>query len=94
MVDERYDPAFQRDYEEPEPEALPRRNPWLILLWVLAAVLIVAGAFVISQTTSTGGDTATAVIVLPVVFAALAPWLIGTGLAALVGAVFVNALRQ
>ena len=74
-----------------------RRNPWLVVLWVLAVLLIAAGGFVIVQTTlpaSGTGDSVVPVFVLPVVFAALAPWLLGTGLAALVGAVFVHAQRR
>ncbi len=95
MVDDRYDPAFQRGYE-PAPEALegpPRRNPWLIALWILAFLLLAAGGFLLSQsgTATTGGIVP--YFVLPAIALSLAPWLIGTGLAAVVGAVLVHALR-
>ncbi|MBU1589113.1 MAG: hypothetical protein KKH51_14395 [Actinobacteria bacterium] len=95
MVDDRYDPAFQRGYE-PAPEALegqPRRNPWLIALWILAFLLLAAGALLLSQsgTVTTGGIVP--YFVLPAIALSLAPWLIGTGLAAVVGAVLVHALR-
>ena len=74
-----------------------QRNPWLAVLWVLAAVLVVVGAWFAWQSglpdTGTGADVVP-VFVLPAVFSALAPWVLGTGLAALVGAVFVHAQRS
>ena len=73
-----------------------RRNPWLVVLWVLAVVLLAAGGWLLSQTSlsDTGtGDSVVPVFILPAVYSALVPWLIGTGLAALVGAVFVHAQR-
>lgn len=96
MVDDRYDPAFQRGYEpvvELAATRPPRRNPWLIALWILAAALLAAGAFLLSQsgTVTTGGIVP--YFVLPAIALSLAPWLIGTGLAAVVGAVLVHALR-
>ena len=94
-LDPRYGAEFQRGFDEPVAEAVEaRRNPWLILLWALAVLLIAAGAFVISQNAPVAGDTVVPVLVLPVVFTALAPWLLGTGLAALVAAVMVKALRR
>ena len=96
MVDERYDPAFQRGFSPP-PEALegPRpRNPWLIALWILAALLLLTGAFLLTQSAPVVGDSVIPVYVLPAVVLALAPWLVGTGLAAVVGATLVHALRR
>lgn len=96
MVDERYDPAFQRGYQEPvveAPDAIPRRNPWLVILWALAVVLIAVGSFLLTQTSAVAGAEVVSVLVLPVVFAALAPWVLGVGLGALVAAVFAQSIR-
>ena len=74
-----------------------QRNPWLVALWVLAALLVVSGAWLVWQSTLDSGGTGADVVpvfVLPVVFSALAPWVLGTGLAAVVGAVFVQAQRS
>ncbi len=71
-----------------------QRNPWLIVLWILAVLLIAAGGFTLTQTAQSTGADVVPVLILPVVFAALAPWLLGVGLAALVGAVFVQAIRR
>ena len=74
-----------------------RRNGWLVLLWVLSALLLGAGAWLVWQTTlassGTGADVVP-VFILPTVFSALAPWVLGAGLAGLVGAVFVHAQRS
>lgn len=85
MVDTRYDEVDERG----------GRNPWLVLLWVVAGVLLGAGAALISQSGPAAGtgDSVVPVFVLPAVVLALAPWLVGTGLAAVVGAVLVHALR-
>ena len=69
------------------------RNPWLVALWSLSALLVVVGALLLalSPTVTSGGVVR--VFVLPAVALALAPWTLGTGLAGLIGAVFVQALR-
>lgn len=69
------------------------RNPWLVALWVVSAVLVAAGALLValSPAVTTGGVFR--VFVLPEVALVLAPWTLGTGLAGLIGAVFVQALR-
>ena len=73
------------------------RNPWLVVLWVLAAVLVASGAWLVWQSTLSASGTGADVVpvfVLPAVFSALAPWVLGAGLAAVVGAVFVHAQRS
>lgn len=90
-TDARYDPAFQRGYEEPPPpEPVRRRNPWLAVLWVLAGLFILGGVAVLVVVPS--ADSAFDVFVLPVL-QAIAPWLVGAGLAALVAAVTLHAVR-
>ena len=56
-------------------------------------LVVAAGGFLLSQsgTATTGGIVP--YFVLPAIALSLAPWLIGTGLAAVVGAVLVHALR-
>lgn len=99
-IDPRYDPAFQRGYDQPGPESAgpsvvapvdTRRNPWLAVLWGLAVLLIAGGVVLLTVVPS--AETATGVYVLPVVLPAVAPWVVGAGLAALVAAVTLHAVR-
>ena len=97
-IDPKYDAAFQRGYVEPEPEPeRARRNPWLIVLWSLGVVLLVGGivalwhAQVILASPNLGNEVT--YYVLPYVLEALAPWFVGAGLAAVVSAVVVHAVR-
>ena len=99
MVDERYDPAFQRGYTPP-PEALEgpgRRNPWLALLWILAAVFTASGAAALYYSTlalsSPNLDNTVTFYVFPQLLQAVAPWLVGVGLATFSGVVFVHAAQ-
>ena len=74
-----------------------RRNPWLVVLWMLAALLLAAGAWLGWQATLAPTGTGTDVVpvlVLPVVFASLAPWVLGAGVGALAGAVIAHATRR
>ncbi|MCU1410599.1 MAG: hypothetical protein JWR04_1306 [Rhodoglobus sp.] len=98
MVDERYDPAFQRGFEPVvEPVETRGRNPWLIVLWVLAVVFTAAGAAALYYSTlalsSPNLDNTVTFYVVPQLLQAVAPWLVGVGLATLSGVVFVHAVQ-
>lgn len=101
MVDSRYDPAFQRGFEpaEPPPEdvEVPRRNPWLVVLWTLAVVFTAGGAAALYHSTlalsSPNLDNTVTFYVIPQLLQAIAPWLVGVGLATLSGVVFVHAVQ-
>lgn len=103
MSDPRYDPAYQRGYVEPEPAAsTPRsmdatrsRNPWLALLWVLAALLTLGGVaalLVVGAVELAPPSDPFTYYVLTALLAGVAPWLVCSGLVAVVGAVFIHAL--
>ena len=74
-----------------------RANPWAAVLWITAAVLIVAG--VAGQTVAeviTAGPTAETPLVeyvVPAMLRALSPWLLIAGLLAGIGVMFLHALR-
>ena len=68
-------------------------NPWLVVLWVLAVALTAAGGFMVSQTAQPATGGLVPVLVLPAVYTALAPWVLGVGLGAVVAAVCVQAIR-
>ncbi|CAN5350158.1 hypothetical protein BH11ACT5_BH11ACT5_12210 [soil metagenome] len=101
MVDERYDPAFQRGYEPvvelAEPAEPGRRNPWLAVLWVLAAVFTASGTAALYYSTlalsSPNLDNTVTFYVIPQLLQAVAPWLVGVGLATFSGVVFVHAAQ-
>jgi hypothetical protein len=103
VVDPRYDPAFQRGYEAPvssvvEPvEASRRRNPWLVVLWILAIAFTASGIAALYYSTaalsSPNLDNTVAFYVVPQLVQAVAPWLVGVGLATLSGVVFVHAVQ-
>jgi hypothetical protein len=75
-------------------------NPWVRVLWIIAPVFIIGG--VVGQTwsqsrfmggvTSSASDVLTS-YVIPTVAQSICPWMILTGLAALVGVVFLHAVR-
>ena len=104
MTDPRYDPAFQRGYHDPEPAPAPiesqdathHRNPWLALLWVLAALLTLGGVaalLVVGAVELAPPSDPFTFYVLTALLAGVAPWLVCSGLAAVVGAVFIHALE-
>ena len=101
--DPRFDPTFQRGYvaphiEEPitEPAGL-RGNPWVVVLWVLAVLFIAAGVWALWQSevqlNSPNLDNVVTFYVFPDIMQALAPWLVGAGLACLVLVVFLHAIH-
>jgi len=104
MTDPRFDPAFQRGYVEPEPEASTSRpvdvaaprNPWLALLWVLAALLTLGGVaalLVVGAVELAPPSDPFTFYVLTALLAGLAPWLVAAGVFGMVGAVFIHALE-
>jgi hypothetical protein len=106
--DPRFDPAFQRGFEgsaapvergEPVVEvAKLRHNPWIWALWGVAVVFTTAGVIGLIPVQASFGwvaerpDPVTAFI-LPALFHGLAPWFLGTGLAALIGVLIISAVR-
>jgi uncharacterized membrane protein YhaH (DUF805 family) len=101
-VDPRYDPQFQRGYEPPEqvdaqPSRVPRRNPWLAVLWVLGVAMVVGGVWATWQSelliNSPNLENSVAFYVFPGVLQSIAPWLSGVGIATIAGTVFLYAAR-
>ena len=72
-----------------------RRNPWMLALLLLAATLTGAGvtAFAVLALTSPDPVSVRDFYVVPEVLRSLAPWLLGLGLVAAVGALFLLAVR-
>ena len=104
MSNPRFDPAYQRGYVEPEPaastprimDATTHRNPWLALLWALAALLTVGGIaarLVVGAVELAPPSDPFTFYVLTELLDGVFPWLVAAGLLALVGAVFVHALE-
>lgn len=106
--DPRFDPAFQRGYDSPasprptetavdEPAGGVRGNPWIVVLWVLAAVFTATGVWALWQSevqlNSPNLDNTVTFYVIPYIMQALAPWLVGAGLACFVLVVFLHAIR-
>lgn len=94
--DPRFDAAYQRGYEEPAVvDARARFNPWLLVLWILGIGLTAAGIWAQSQllTVTPASDTVTGFYVVPALLREFAPWLVSVGLAGVVAAVFLHALR-
>ena len=108
--DRRFNPVYQQGHEDDgsaRPESPPvversrefpaARNPWLVVLWLLAVGLLASGlgALWYSQTLLAvpNPDSVQEFYVIPAVLAALAPWFVLVGLAALVGVVFLHAVR-
>jgi hypothetical protein len=106
--DPRFDPAFQRGYEnrpgstsaveavDDEPAAGLRGNPWVVVLWVLAVLFVATGVWALWQSevqlNSPNLDNVVTFYVFPDIMQALAPWLVGAGLACLVLVVFLHAV--
>jgi hypothetical protein len=101
--DPRFDPAFQRGYVAPhteesitEPAGL-RGNPWVVVLWVLAALFTATGLWALWQSEVQlqwpNLENAITFYVFPSIMQALAPWLVGAGFACLVLVVFLHAVR-
>ncbi|MDJ0333924.1 hypothetical protein QMG83_01670 [Salinibacterium sp. G-O1] len=75
-------------------------NPWIRVLWIIAPVFIIGGlagqAWAQSRMfggfSSNGPDVVTSYIV-PAVAQSICPWMVLIGLAALVGVVFLHAVR-
>jgi hypothetical protein len=106
--DPRFDPAFQRGYEGPGSERAHEAvvdeaatglggNPWIVVLWVLAVVFTATGVWALWQSevqlNSPNLDNVVTFYVFPNIMRALAPWLVGAGLACLVLVVFLHAVR-
>jgi hypothetical protein len=74
-----------------------RANPWVPALWVVAAVLIVAGIAgqTIAETITAGPTAETPLVeyVIPALLRALSPWLLVAGLLAGIGVMFLHAVR-
>lgn len=84
----------------PEPAVSLAGNPWVRVLWVIAPVFVVGGlagqAWAQSQlmgSYSTTSPDVFAAYIVPAVAQAICPWMVLTGLAALIGVVFLNAVR-
>ena len=77
-------------------DAPRQRNPWLTLLWVLAVALTLGGAAALltvgAVELAPPSDPFT-FYVLTALLAGVGPWLVGSGLLAMVGAVFIHALE-
>jgi len=100
------DPAPSEEAEpgdEPPLTRLKLINPWLAALWLAAVVLVAAGIWgqVYLETTiyrAMGAGyvealNAEGIAVIPAVVGSLAPWLVGIGLAAAIGATAIHSLR-
>jgi hypothetical protein len=90
--DPRFDPAFQPGYEPPaavEPNL--RRNPWVWALWIVGVIFTLGG--VAAQLPWEPAGSPEGAYVIPALFAALGPWFLGAGLAAIVGVMILHAVR-
>jgi len=100
------DPAPSEEAEPGDESPLTRLkliNPWLAALWLAAVVLVAAGIWgqVYLETTiyrAMGAGyvealNAEGIAVIPAVIGSLAPWLVGIGLAAAIGATAIHSLR-
>ena len=72
-----------------------RPNPWMLVLWLLAATLTGAGVTALAALALTAPDpeSVQSFYVVPRVLGAVAPWLLVVGIAAGVGALFLQAIR-
>ena len=84
----------------PEPAETLAGNPWIAVLWVIAGVFVLGGLAgqIYAQTIfgggmSTGAGDVFRTYVIPGIIQSVCPWMILTGLAALVGVVFLHAVR-
>lgn len=99
--DPRFDPAYQRGYvaeAAPSPvepvETSHRANPWLIVLWALAVLLlgVGVGAYAWAELVTNPSAAAT-LVVYPAIVTALAPWVAYVGLLGVILAVYVQAVQ-
>ncbi|CAN5345909.1 hypothetical protein BH11ACT4_BH11ACT4_16090 [soil metagenome] len=75
-------------------DAKAQRNPWLVVLWVLGAVLLGGGvAGYVWAASQANPDYEVTGVVYPAVVRALAPWVTVVGLGAVVLAVYVQAVQ-
>ena len=93
------DAAVAQAHPEPLVVSL-QGNPWIRVLWVIAPVFVLGGVIgqAWSQTLLFSGSYASgpsgfASYVAPSVMQSVGPWMVLTGLAALVGVVFLHAVR-
>lgn len=72
-----------------------RPNPWMLVLWLLAATLTGAGVTSLAVLAFTTRDSSSVreFYVVPAVLGGLTPWLLGLGVAAAVGALVLHAVR-
>ena len=84
----------------PEPSVTLAGNPWIRVLWVIAPVFILGGlagqAWSQSRLFGSVNPNGTGVFmsyVVPAVAQSICPWMVLTGLAALIGVVFLHAVR-
>ena len=95
------DAAVAQAQAHPEPLTVSLQgNPWIRVLWVIAPVFVLGGVIgqAWSQTLLFSGSYASgpsgfASYVAPSVMQSVGPWMVLTGLAALVGVVFLHAVR-
>lgn len=80
-----------------EPPPSLRGNPWVVVLWAIAVLFSAGGLWMAwySQVlfASPNVENVVTYYVLPAVLDALAPWLLGVGIATLAGVVFLHATR-
>ncbi len=78
-------------------ETPQRRNPWMIVLWVLGFALLIFGVSAEwvsrSMLLAANFNTVQEFYVIPKTLESLAPWFVAVGLASIVGVVFLHAVR-
>ncbi|MGV8970718.1 MAG: hypothetical protein ACOH10_00225 [Rhodoglobus sp.] len=93
--------AVAEPLAHPEPAVVSLAgNPWIRVLWIIAPVFIIGGlagqawaqSRMFGNFNANGPDVFTTYIV-PAVAQSICPWMVLTGLAALVGVVFLHAVR-
>ena len=95
------DAAVVEALAHPEPVAVSLHgNPWVRVLWVIAPVFILGGVIgqawsqsLLFNGSSASDPSAFVSYVVPSVVQSVGPWMVLTGLAALVGVVFLHAVR-
>lgn len=93
-------PAASAAHPGPEPTVTLDGNPWVKVLWIIAGVFVIGGLLGQSWAQSqfgngvtTNGPNAFTSYVIPSLVQSICPWMILTGLVALVGVVFLHAVR-
>ena len=73
------------------------RNPWIVVLWVLAIVLLAFGLasewISNSLLLASNFNSVQEFYIIPKTLEAVAPWFVAVGLASVVGVVFLHAVR-